>query len=122
MEQSKEEFENSVGEPEKVVSYTLIKIMLKKNGISHLQSSQTNSHENTRFFKVTNSDNLVSSYESYVMNYTLYLQMPLRRWFRDHPTPTPPQQKTFSLPLKFNTWHNKEITKARANAQPQIAT
>lgn len=64
MEQSKEEFENSVGKPEKVVSYTLIKIMFKKNGISHLQSSQTNSHENTRFFKVTNSDNLVSSYES----------------------------------------------------------
>ena len=30
MEQSKEEFENSVGEPEKVVSYTLIKIMFKK--------------------------------------------------------------------------------------------
>ena len=103
MEQSKEEFENSVGEPEKVVSYTLIKIMFKKkNGIS-----QTNSLENTRFFKVTNSDNLVSSYESsyesYVMNYTLYLQMPLRRWCTDHPTPTPPQQKTFSLPLKFNT-------------------
>ena len=30
MEQSKEEFENSVGEPEKVVSYASIKIVFKK--------------------------------------------------------------------------------------------
>ena len=36
MEQSKEEFENSVGEPEKVVSYTLIKIMFKKKMEYHI--------------------------------------------------------------------------------------
>ena len=36
MEQSKEEFENSVGEPEKVVSYTLIKIMLRKKMEYHI--------------------------------------------------------------------------------------
>ena len=73
MEQSKEEFENSVGEPEKVVSYTLIKVMLNKKWNITFANPPINSHDNTRFFKVTNSDNLESSYESYVMNYTLYL-------------------------------------------------
>ena len=36
MEQSKEEFKNSVGKPEKIVSYTLIKVMLKKKMEYHI--------------------------------------------------------------------------------------
>ena len=98
MEESKEEFENSVGEPEKVVSYTLIKIMFKKKMEYH----------RLIHMKIQGSSKLptlITLYHhmNHVMNYTLYLQMPLRRWCRDHLTPTPPQQKTFSLPLKFNT-------------------
>ena len=118
MEQSKEEFENSVGEPEKVVSYTLIKIMFKKKLEYH----------RLIHMKIQGSSKLPTLITLYHhMNHMLWIIRYTSKCHSDAGVgitqlPPHPNRKNLAYPSNSTPDTNKEITKARANAQPQVAT